>query len=96
MTGESTVAGYTYEEMIAYYLLTQISRAFSSMPGLANGIALQIRGAAGSAGSREQGLRRKEDSREHRPLDHGWTAGRRLPHRWLEQAVVAGAAITSR
>ena len=42
-TGKLTVAGYTYEEMIAYYLLTQISRAFSSMPGLASSIALQIR-----------------------------------------------------
>ncbi|HEX3724934.1 MAG TPA: ABC-2 family transporter protein [Pirellulales bacterium] len=39
----TTVAGYSYDEMIAYYLLTQISRAFSSMPGLASGIALQIR-----------------------------------------------------
>ncbi len=39
----STIAGYTYPEMIAYYLLTQISRAFSSMPGLASNIALQIR-----------------------------------------------------
>ncbi len=29
--------------MISYYLLTQISRAFSSMPGLASTIALQIR-----------------------------------------------------
>jgi ABC-2 type transport system permease protein len=38
-----TIAGYTYEEMIAYYLLTQVSRAFSSMPGLASTIALQIR-----------------------------------------------------
>jgi ABC-2 type transport system permease protein len=41
--GSSTVAGYHYNEMIAYYLLTQISRAFSSMPGLASNIALQIR-----------------------------------------------------
>jgi ABC-2 type transport system permease protein len=41
--GASTIAGFTYEEMIAYYLLTQISRAFSSMPGLASTIALQIR-----------------------------------------------------
>lgn len=41
--GASTIAGYTYREMIAYYLLTQISRAFSSMPGLASSIALQIR-----------------------------------------------------
>ena len=29
--------------MIAYYLLTMMSRAFSSMPGLASGIALQVR-----------------------------------------------------
>ena len=29
--------------MIAYYLLTMISRAFSSMPGLASGIARDIR-----------------------------------------------------
>ena len=28
---------------VAYYLLTMVSRAFSSMPGLASGIALQIR-----------------------------------------------------
>ncbi len=42
-TGQATVAGYTYEQMIAYYLLTQISRAFSSMPNLTNSIALQIR-----------------------------------------------------
>ncbi len=41
--GEATIAGYTYPEMVAYYLLTQISRAFSSMPGLASSIALQIR-----------------------------------------------------
>jgi ABC-2 type transport system permease protein len=41
--GSGTIAGYTYREMIAYYLLTQISRAFSSMPGLASSIALQIR-----------------------------------------------------
>jgi ABC-2 type transport system permease protein len=41
--GQATVAGYTYREMVAYYLLTQISRAFSSMPGLADNIALMIR-----------------------------------------------------
>ena len=42
--GESeTIAGYDYHDMVAYYLLTMISRAFSSMPGLASGIALQIR-----------------------------------------------------
>jgi len=42
-TGRASVAGYSYHEMMAYYLLTQISRAFSSMPGLASNIALQIR-----------------------------------------------------
>src|SRR6185295_8761836 len=40
---QQTIAGYTYHDMIAYYLLTMISRAFSSMPGLASGIAAQIR-----------------------------------------------------
>jgi ABC-2 type transport system permease protein len=37
------IAGYVYHDFVAYYLLTMISRAFSSMPGLASGIALQIR-----------------------------------------------------
>jgi len=37
------IAGYGFENVVAYYLLTMISRAFSSMPGLASGIALQIR-----------------------------------------------------
>jgi ABC-2 type transport system permease protein len=41
--GRSTVAGFTEHEIVAYYLLTMISRAFSSMPGLASGIARQIR-----------------------------------------------------
>jgi len=35
--------GYGYEQFVAYYLLTMVSRAFSSMPGLASGIAGQIR-----------------------------------------------------
>ncbi len=38
-----TIRGYSYHDMIAYYLLTMIGRAFSSMPGLASGIARQIR-----------------------------------------------------
>ena len=38
---EST--GYTANTIIAYYLLTMLSRAFSSMPGLASGIARQVR-----------------------------------------------------
>src|SRR5438552_8312282 len=41
--GTERIAGYTLEEMIAYFLLTMISRAFSSMPGLAGGLARQIR-----------------------------------------------------
>src|SRR5271165_5984548 len=38
-----TVAGYSMDNMIAYYLLTMVGRAFSSMPGLAGGIARDIR-----------------------------------------------------
>lgn len=38
-----TIVGYTFHDMVAYYLLTQVSRAFSSMPGLATNIALIIR-----------------------------------------------------
>ncbi len=41
-SAHATIAGYTREDMIAYYLLAMISRAFSSMPGLTGGIALQI------------------------------------------------------
>lgn len=41
--GGGELAGYHYEQFVAYYLLTMISRAFSSMPGLASGIARQIR-----------------------------------------------------
>jgi ABC-2 type transport system permease protein len=41
--GRSTLAGYRFSEMIAYLLLVQISRMFSSMPGLAGGIAREIR-----------------------------------------------------
>lgn len=37
------IAGYSFHNMVAYYLLTMLARAFSSMPGLASGIALQIR-----------------------------------------------------
>jgi len=35
--------GYTYGDMVAYYLLAMLARAFSSMPGLSDGIALTIR-----------------------------------------------------
>ncbi|HKD37170.1 MAG TPA: ABC-2 family transporter protein [Pirellulales bacterium] len=41
--GATTIAGFTFANMIAYYLLAMIGRAFSSMPGLASGIARDIR-----------------------------------------------------
>ncbi len=42
-SGPSPIAGYNYHDLIAYYLLTMVSRAFSSMPGLASSIARDIR-----------------------------------------------------
>ncbi len=44
--GNSPLNGYTYGDMVAYYLLAMLGRAFSSMPGLAEGIALDIREGA--------------------------------------------------
>lgn len=41
--GGGVIAGYSYPQFVAYYLLTMVSRAFSSMPGLASGIARQVR-----------------------------------------------------
>lgn len=35
--------GYTYHNMVAYALLVMVGRAFSSMPGLAGGIARDVR-----------------------------------------------------
>ncbi|MEM6473233.1 MAG: ABC-2 family transporter protein [Planctomycetota bacterium] len=40
---DTTIGGFRFHDMVAYYLLTMIARAFSSMPGLASGIAQQIR-----------------------------------------------------
>ena len=40
---DDEIAGFRFEDIVAYYLLTMIARAFSSMPGLASGIAQQIR-----------------------------------------------------
>jgi ABC-2 type transport system permease protein len=40
---EETIAGFTHRQMIAYLLLVHVSRMFSSMPGLAYGIARDIR-----------------------------------------------------
>ena len=41
--GDEPLKGYTYYDFVAYYLLTMLGRAFSSMPGLASGVAKQIR-----------------------------------------------------
>lgn len=37
------IANFTFPDMVAYYLLTMVGRSFSSMPGLASGVARQIR-----------------------------------------------------
>src|SRR5437867_6779091 len=42
-SGQSSLSGFDRNRMIAYLLLVQISRMFSSMPGLASGIARDIR-----------------------------------------------------
>jgi viologen exporter family transport system permease protein len=42
-SGQGELSGFRYHEMIAYLLLVHISRMFSSMPGLAGGIARDIR-----------------------------------------------------
>jgi ABC-2 type transport system permease protein len=42
-SGQSRLSDYSMREMIAYLLLVHISRMFSSMPGLAAGIARDIR-----------------------------------------------------
>ncbi len=39
----TSLNGYTYANMVAYYLLAMVGRAFSSMPGLATGIARDVR-----------------------------------------------------
>ena len=41
--GGGRIQDYSRNDVIAYYLLTMVARAFSSMPGLASGIARQIR-----------------------------------------------------
>ena len=41
--GVREIRGYQYRDFVAYYLLTMLARAFSSMPALASGIARQVR-----------------------------------------------------
>jgi ABC-2 type transport system permease protein len=42
-TSRTDIAGYSRNDIVAYYLLTMVTRAFSSMPGLSSGIARSIR-----------------------------------------------------
>lgn len=42
-TRRPDIAGYSRDDIVAYYLLTMVTRAFSSMPGLAGGISRSIR-----------------------------------------------------
>lgn len=42
-SSQSRMAGYSFEDVVAYYLLSMLGRAFSSMPGLSSTIARQIR-----------------------------------------------------
>jgi len=42
-TSRNDIAGYSRNDIVAYYLLTMLTRAFSSMPGLATGIARSVR-----------------------------------------------------
>src|SRR5208282_4107979 len=43
MSSGNQIVGFSYRELVAYYLLTMVGRAFSSMPGLASSIARDIR-----------------------------------------------------
>lgn len=42
-SSRADIAGYSRDDIVAYYLLTMLTRAFSSMPGLAGGIARSVR-----------------------------------------------------
>ena len=42
-TSRPDIAGYSRNDIVAYYLMTMVTRAFSSMPGLAGGISRSIR-----------------------------------------------------
>ena len=41
--GSGKIEGYDVNDIVAYYLLTMLARAFSSMPGLSSGIGRQVR-----------------------------------------------------
>jgi ABC-2 type transport system permease protein len=42
-TSRPDIAGYSRNDIVAYYLLTMVTRAFSSMPGLSGGISRSVR-----------------------------------------------------
>ena len=42
-TSRPDIAGYSRNDIVAYYLLAMLTRAFSSMPGLSTGIARSVR-----------------------------------------------------
>ena len=42
-TSRPDIAGYSRNDIVAYYLLTMVTRAFSSMPSLSGGIARSVR-----------------------------------------------------
>jgi ABC-2 type transport system permease protein len=40
---QAKISNYTFRDMVAYFLLTTLGRAFSSMPGLSSSIATKVR-----------------------------------------------------
>ena len=77
-TSEDSLNGYTLPQMVSYYLLAMVGRAFSSMPGLASGIARDVR----------EGVVKKFLTQ---PLDMlGYLFFHRLAHKLVYYMVAAG------
>ena len=77
-TREDSLNGYTLPQMVSYYLLAMVGRAFSSMPGLASGIARDVR----------EGVVKKFLTQ---PLDMlGYLFFHRLAHKLVYYFVAAG------
>jgi ABC-2 type transport system permease protein len=77
-SGSQQIAGFTEGEMVAYNLMVFISRAFSSMPGLAVGIATDVR----------DGQIKKYLTQ---PIDMiGYLFMSRLAHKWVYYLLAAG------
>jgi ABC-2 type transport system permease protein len=75
---ERQMQGYRFSDMVAYYLLAMLARAFSSMPGLSTGIA----------GSIADGSIRKYLIQPVDMLDHLFW--HRVAHKLVYYAVAAG------